>query len=87
MGRDQQTGWYIEPSWRFNDKIGIFARREFVDETADDNDKTSEKNRTLFGLNYWLFPTVVVKADIQLESDEGNDAELDGFNLGAGWSF
>jgi hypothetical protein len=41
----------------------------------------------LFGLNYWLFPTVVVKADIQLESDEGNDAELDGFNLGAGWSF
>jgi hypothetical protein len=87
VGRDEQTGWYVEPSWRFNDKIGIFARREFVDETAGDNDNSSEKNRSLFGINYWLFPTVVVKADIQFESDEGNNAELDGFNLGAGWSF
>lgn len=87
VGRDEQTGWYVEPSWRFNDKLGIFARREFVDETAGDSDNSSEKNRTLLGLNYWLFPTVVLKADVQLESDAGDSAELDGFNLGAGWSF
>jgi len=87
IGRDEQVGWYIEPSWRFNDKFGVFVRQEFVDETAGDNDDSGEENRTLFGLNYWLHPNVVLKADFQFEDDEGRTSELDGFNLGAGWSF
>lgn len=87
VGRDQQEGWYVEPSWRFNDHLGVFARQEFVDETAGDNDNVGELNRTLLGLNYWLHPNVVLKADIQFENDTGRSAELDGFNLGAGWHF
>lgn len=89
IGRDQQEGWYVEPSWRFNEKIGVFARREFVDETAGDNDNTGEENRTLIGLNYWLRPNVVFKADVQFENDQGRESssDLDGFNLGVGYSF
>ena len=89
IGRNEQEGWYIEPSWRFNDSLGVFARREFIDETAGDNDNSSEENRTLLGVNYWLYPNVVLKADIQFDDDEdeSDDNELDGFNLGVGWSF
>ena len=91
-GRDEQEGWYIEPSWRFTDKFGVFARYEFIDERAGSNDgeaEDSEENRYLLGMNYWLHPNVVLKADIQLEDDEdrNDDNELDGFNLGVGWSF
>lgn len=91
-GRDEQEGWYIEPSWRFTDKFGVFARYEFIDERAGSNDgdaEDSEENRYLVGANYWLHPTVVLKADIQFEDDEdrNDDNELDGFNLGVGWTF
>lgn len=87
VGRDEQEGWYIEPSYRFNDKIGIFARQEYLDERAGNNDNQGQENRTLLGINYWLTPNVVLKGDIQFEDDEGRTAELDGFNLGAGWNF
>jgi hypothetical protein len=26
LGRDEQTGWYVEPSYMFNEKMGAFAR-------------------------------------------------------------
>jgi hypothetical protein len=87
-GRDEQVGWYVEPSWRFNESFGIFTRYEFVDEQAGSGSIDSEKERTLVGFNYWLHPNVVLKADVQFESDEDNGGnDLDGFNLGLGWSF
>ncbi len=91
-GRDEMEGWYVEPSWRVTDKLGIFARYEFIDERAGSNDgeaEDSEENRYLLGLNYWLHPNVVLKADVQFEDDEDRDSDndLDGFNLGVGWSF
>ena len=86
IGRDQQVGWYIEPSYKLTDKLGVFIRQEFVDEIAGDNVDSAE-NRTLFGVNYWLTEKVVLKADFQLENDDNRTADLDGFNLGLGWSF
>ena len=91
-GRDEMEGWYIEPSWRLTDKLGIFGRYTLIDERAGSNDgeaEDSEEKRWLFGLNYWLHPNVVFKADVQLEDDDdrNSDNDLDGFNLGVGWSF
>ena len=91
-GRDEMEGWYIEPSWRLTEKIGIFGRYTLIDERAGSNNgdaEDSEEKRWLFGLNYWLHPNVVFKADVQLEDDDdrNSDNDLDGFNLGVGWSF
>jgi len=93
-GRDEMYGWYIdEPSWKFNDKFGVFARYTMIDERAGSNSggaADSEEARFLAGVNYWLHPNVVFKADFQLENDEdrsSDEDDLDGFNLGVGWSF
>lgn len=92
-GRDEMFGWYIEPSWKFTDKLGVFARFTQIDEragsnTGDAND--SEEERILAGVNYWLHDNVVLKADVQLENDEdrsNSENDLDGFNLGLGFTF
>ena len=91
-GRDEMEGWYIEPSWRFANDLGIFARATMIDERAGSNDgdaEDSEEMRYLLGFNYWLHPNVVFKADVQFEDDDDRDSDndLDGFNLGVGWSF
>ncbi len=89
IGRDEQYGFYLEPSWRFTNQWGVFGRYEQFDERAGSNlglAADSERRRFLFGVNYWLHPNVVFKADYQVEFDEG-DSNLDGFNLGVGWSF
>lgn len=89
IGRDEQYGFYLEPSWRFTNQWGVFARYEQNDERAGSDfglAADSERRRILFGVNYWLYPNVVLKADYQVEFDEG-DSNLDGFNLGVGWSF
>jgi hypothetical protein len=39
------------------------------------------------GLNYWVAPTVVLKADYQDQSAPTGKDEFDGLNLGVGWSF
>ena len=91
-GRDEMEGWYIEPSWRFANNLGIFGRATMIDERAGSNDgdaEDSEEMRYLLGFNYWLHPNVVFKADVQFEDDDDRDSDndLDGFNLGVGWSF
>ncbi len=92
-GRDEMFGWYVEPSWKFTDKFGVFARYTIIDERAGSSSggaDDSEEARFLAGVNYWLHPNVVFKADFQLENDEdrsGGEDDLDGFNLGVGWSF
>ena len=85
-GRDEQFGWYIEPSYKVTEKLGLFTRYEYIDERAGSGGGNIER-RTLLGANYWLHPNVVFKADIQFEDDTDRDGELDGFNLGVGWSF
>lgn len=81
-GRDEQKGWYIEPSWRLTPKLGIFSRFSEWDTQAGDSVDT-EVEQFDVGFNYWLVENVVLKADW---SDQQN-GDGDSFNLGLGWSF
>ncbi|MFZ5654956.1 MAG: porin [Pseudomonadota bacterium] len=81
-GRDEQKGWYVEPSWRLTPKLGVFTRFSEWDIRAGDS-ADSEVEQFDFGFNYWLVENVVLKADW---SDQQNGTG-DGFNLGLGWSF
>jgi len=84
-GADEQEGFYIEPSYRLTEKLGIFARYSEWDNQAGDSSDT-EKQQYDLGFNYWLDDHVVLKADYMREDSETGD-ELRGFNLGVGWSF
>lgn len=82
-GRDKQEGWYIEPSIKPMEDLGFFVRYSEWDNTAGLS--SSEANKVIdYGVNYWLTPTVVFKADFQDASDYN---ENDSFNVGVGWSF
>lgn len=85
VGANRQEGWYLEPSYKLNDKFGVFARYSSYDLTASDGDD-SDRNQFDLGFSYWLHPQLVLKADIQRQK---NDAapDTDGFNLGVGYSF
>ncbi len=85
-GADEQTGWYIEPSYRINENWGIFARFSEWDNTAGAS-ADSEYQQTDIGVNYWLAPTVVLKADYQTQEAPAGKDEFNGLNLGVGWSF
>ena len=83
IGRDQQEGFYIEPSYKINNQWGIFARyNEFDNEAGNSLDSNIEQ--TSFGVNYWLNEDVVIKIDVD---DFGGAATGDGFNLGMGFQF
>jgi len=90
-GADKQNGYYLEPSYRFNDKWGAFARYETYDNkdgsvsTAD----TEVKARSI-GFNYWIDPIVVAKFDYvdqSKASSAAGDNDVDGINIGLGYSF
>jgi len=83
---DTQTGWYIEPSYRLNDKVGFYARYEDVD-AARSQDKF---NQWEVGLNWWPAPNVVIKFDYRDRShnlDSQNGRDFTGFDVGLGYSF
>ncbi|QYJ88111.1 porin [Shewanella mesophila] len=83
LGRDEQSGYYIEPSYRFNESFGIFARYNAWDNNAGNGDDT-EITQTNVGVNYWLHENVVFKADYE---KVGGAKDSDGFNLGIGYQF
>ncbi|MDD3762378.1 MAG: porin [Nevskiales bacterium] len=83
---DTQTGWYVEPSYRIAEPLGIYARYEDVD-AARAQDQFSQWEG---GINYYPHPQVVLKADYRmrehdLSSESGRD--FDGFDLGIGYNF
>jgi hypothetical protein len=85
-GADVQTGWYIEPSYRFNRKIGIYTRYEEV-EAARDRDQFNEWQ---VGLNWWPAENVVIKFDYRershdLPGEYGRD--FTGIDVGVGYNF
>ncbi len=84
-GADEQEGFYVEPSYRLTEKLGLFARYSEWDNQAGSNND-SEKQQYDVGVNYWLDEHVVLKADYMRQEVESGD-ELRGFNLGVGWSF
>ena len=83
---DTQTGWYIEPSYRFNRKIGFYSRYEEVD-AARDQDKF---NQWELGFNWWPAENVVIKFDYRDRSHDLQSAygrNFNGIDLGLGYSF
>ena len=83
LGRDEQSGWYVEPSYKFNEKFGAFARYATYDNEAGLNGDTEEK-LTSVGINYYLHENVELKADIE---DYSGKSDKNGFNLGFGYQF
>lgn len=85
-GADKQNGWYVEPSWKFNEQWGVFARHNSWDNAAG-NATDSKFTQTDVGVNFWPHPDVVVKLDYQNQKAPTGQNELDGFNLGVGYQF
>ena len=84
---DEQFGWYVEPSFKPLDWLGLYARYEEI-EGARVQDQFDQWE---VGLNWWPHPDVVVKADYR---DRSHDPEaeiqgrdFDGFDLGIGYMF
>lgn len=85
IGRDEQSGWYLEPSYKITPKLGLFARYNEWDNSAGASGPGNSEIRQIdAGLNYWLHEDAVLKFDIQNQSGGAND---DGFNLGVGYQF
>lgn len=84
-GADEQTGFYIEPSYKITDKMGVFARYSEYDNTAG-NATDSAVEQMDIGMNYWLHPNVVFKIDYQ-NQDNSAGTGSDGINLGVGFSY
>ena len=95
VGADEQYGYYVEPSYRFNDAIvagqdiGVFARYAVWDNQEGSGSITdTEYQQFNFGANWWIDKDVVVKIDYQLQDVGGGvTKELDGLNLGLGYQF
>jgi len=85
-GREQQTGYYIEPSYRFGqaNQFGVFGRFSNWDNKAGDDNSSDDIDQFDLGFNYWLTPQVVFKVDYQDQSGAASD---DGLHLGMGYSF
>jgi hypothetical protein len=86
IGADRQDGWYVEPSWRFNEHWGIFARYNRWDNQAG-SEADTEYTQWDVGVNFWLHPNVVFKLDYQDQDAAPGLKELDGWNLGVGYQF
>jgi len=83
-GADEQSGWYVEPSYKLTRQWGLYARQSSWDNQVNSANDT-ERNQTDFGLSYWPHEDVVVKANYQLLDNAGTDD--DGFMLGVGYQF
>jgi hypothetical protein len=90
VGRDEQEGWYIEPSirgslWNIPGEFGAFARYNVWDNNAGASNDT-EFTQWDLGVNYWPIPEVVLKFDVRQQDNDG-DKNDNGFNLGIGYAF
>jgi len=86
-GGDEQKGWYLEPSYSFNTrigKVGAYVRYEDVDGFRVEDEFSQWET----GLNYWPHGNVVIKVDYR-SADNDNDSSFDyqGFDLGVGYQF
>jgi len=86
FGADRQQGWFIEPSWRFDDRWGLFGRYSRWDNQAGSAEDTVYAQWDL-GVNFYLHPNVVFKLDYQDQDTAPGRKELDGWNFGVGYHF
>ena len=88
-GRNEQYGYYIEPSWIFPvsgvipGNAGLFARYNYWDNNAGASAKTG-KTQLEGGLNYWPIDNLVFKIDAFSQDEAAADS---GWNLGIGYQF
>ncbi|TNF33762.1 MAG: porin [Gammaproteobacteria bacterium] len=87
LGASVQEGWYVEPSWRFSEKLGVFTRYGEWDNEAGAGGNDTRYEQWDVGVNYWLHENVVLKADYQFQDAPRGKDEFNGFNLGVGVSF
>lgn len=81
-GKDDQNGWYVEPSFKVTPKLGAFAR--YAEWDVGGTAASTKQDQTNVGLNFWPVEEVVFKIDVQQQGDNG---AADGFNLGVGYMF
>ena len=91
VGRDEQVGWYVEPSmkgrlWRIPGELGVFTRYNVWDNNKGSSTTDSQMKQVNVGLNYWPHPDVVFKFDAQQQDNDGAKND-NGFNLGMGYQF
>ena len=88
-GRDKQSGYYIEPSYKILPNLGVFVRYSEWDNNAGSSTSTADVEQWDAGINYWLHKNVVLKADYTDERKDrsANSTDGDAINLGVGWSF
>ena len=88
LGRDEQYGYYVEPSYRIETEYGdwgFFGRYSTYDNSAASILATANEYFDL-GVNYWPHANIVLKADVQF-ADPANGADDDTVNLGFGYMF
>ena len=95
IGRDEQRGFYIEPSYRFpigagllgdSSELGVFYRYSDWNNEAGLPEAMGSVNRHTFGANYWPHPDVVFKIDWFHEKKNAGGKE-NRLNIGAGYQF
>lgn len=95
LGADEQFGWYLEPSYRFEvpfgyddgyGEVGVFARYNEIDLNNGSGTVDGRTEQVDVGLNYWPIPNVVVKADYNFINGP-NDSDDSRFNAGVGYQF
>jgi phosphate-selective porin len=90
LGRDKQKGWYIEPSYKYSfgngQAFGTFIRLSAYDNNAG-NVTATENKQTTVGVNYWPHPSVVLKADYQIDNMANVAKDDNRINLGIGVMF
>ena len=86
VGTSEQEGYIAELGYKLRENLGLFTRYSEWDNKAADKAESAIEQIDI-GANYWLDDHVVIKADYQMLTAKANDAELNGINLGVGWSF
>jgi len=85
-GASKQNGYYIEPSYRINENVGVFYRHSAWDQLNSVDSTYYELTQNDLGVNYWLADTAVLKADYFRQETAGEFSGA-GYNLGVGFSF
>ena len=96
-------GWYVETGyhvWPDEGKEGKLAKSDAVAFVRDEDfdtqyrmpsgvagDPAGDRTEWTVGLNFYLTPNFVIKADYQIRDDESSEDLDDLFNLGVGWQF
>ena len=94
LGRDKQSGFYLEPSYKFSIPMGLLVDAQlgiFYRYSDWDNNNGIDNNtgthRSVFGVNYWPIDDVVLKMDYIIEDKEGSGTSKKSMNLGVGYQF